>query len=1000
MTGLEQKRISRLFEHAAHGASAVAIAVGVLVLLGWAFDLAPLKSVFSGLVVMKANTALGFILAGASLWAATISRAPGRRPLMVARFCGGAMLLLGLLVLAEHLTGLDFNIDQLLVRDITTLPGDIPGRFALSTAACFAALGTALLLLTWEKGGFVLVVHALASVPILVAGAALVSYGYDLEAFLRINLNYTPMALHTAAVFVVLGLGIISARPYYPFRHILTSDSVAGNMARRLLPTAIGMQLAMGWLLMKGLQAGYLSAAVGLALFVVANIGGLSAIIQWNSVRLYQAEALRRLAEKHISERIKELEAFFHLSALAKRKDFALDSLYQELANVLPESWQYPEIACARIVMGESEIRTANFGLSEWMQAAPIKVHGAVVGQIEVGYLEQKPEEDEGPFLKEERRLINAIAERLGQIIELKRAEDALKQASAYTRSLIEASLDPLVTISVEGKITDVNEATVRATGVSREALLGSDFSNYFTEQDKARDGYQKAFAKGFVTDYPLALRHVSGWVMEVLYNASVYRNEKGDVIGLFAAARDITERKRAEEALRESEERFHAIFDWVNDAIFIHDMATGTLLDVNRRMTEMYGYSHDEALKLDVGTLSAGTPPYTQEDALRRLASAARGEPQTFEWLAKDKTGRLFWVEVAIRSARLDGQDRLLVSVRDISERKQAQKALQESEERYRSVIAALFEGILLLDADGAILASNPSAERMLGLTLDQLAGRTPFDPRWRAMHEDGSPFPGEAHPTWVTLQTGEPCHNVIMGVHKPDGTLTWMSTNSQPLYRPGDAKPYAVVASFADITERKRAEEDLQALQNQLREQAFRDPLTGLYNRRYLEETLWRELARAGREGHPLSILIGDVDHFKRLNDTYGHLAGDEVLRTLGRLLQHHARSSDIPCRYGGEEFVVVLPDMPPEAAQARAELVRRDVEDLHIAFGEAEIVATLSIGVSSYPTHGKTAEELIGAADHALYAAKQSGRNRVCYAGEKEEQRAVASEIRTVG
>jgi len=188
--------------------------------------------------------------------------------------------------------------------------------------------------------------------------------------------------------------------------------------------------------------------------------------------------------------------------------------------------------------------------------------------------------------------------------------------------------------------------------------------------------------------------------------------------------------------------------------------------------------------------------------------------------------------------------------------------------------------------------------------------------------------------------------------------------------------------------LAERKIVEEELRALQTQLREQATRDPLTGLYNRRYLDETLRRELDRAGREGHPLSILMVDVDHFKRLNDTYGHPAGDEVLRTLGRLLQHHARSSDIPCRYGGEEFVVVLPDMPLEAARKRAERVRQDFADLRIAFGGAELVATLSIGVSSYPGHGNTADELIRAADLALYEAKQSGRNRVCYAGPSDQ------------
>ena len=106
--------------------------------------------------------------------------------------------------------------------------------------------------------------------------------------------------------------------------------------------------------------------------------------------------------------------------------------------------------------------------------------------------------------------------------------------------------------------------------------------------------------------------------------------------------------------------------------------------------------------------------------------------------------------------------------------------------------------------------------------------------------------------------------------------------------------------------------------------------------------------------------------------------------MLRTLGRLLQHHARSSDIPCRYGGEEFIVVLPDMPLDAARKRAERVRQDFADLRIAFGGAELVATLSIGVSGYAGHGNTADELIRAADLALYEAKQSGRNRVCYAG----------------
>ncbi|MGE5841271.1 MAG: PAS domain S-box protein, partial [Deltaproteobacteria bacterium] len=145
-------------------------------------------------------------------------------------------------------------------------------------------------------------------------------------------------------------------------------------------------------------------------------------------------------------------------------------------------------------------------------------------------------------------------------ITERKRAEESLRAAHQYNRSLIEASLDPLVTINPEGKVTDVNTATELATGVSREQLIGSDFSDYFTEPDKAREGYRTAFLKGTVRDFPLAIRHKSGMTTDVLYNATIYRNETGEIQGVFAAARDITERKRTEEALRESEVRLRAL--------------------------------------------------------------------------------------------------------------------------------------------------------------------------------------------------------------------------------------------------------------------------------------------------------------------------------------------------------------------------------------------------------------------------------------------------------
>jgi PAS domain S-box-containing protein len=132
----------------------------------------------------------------------------------------------------------------------------------------------------------------------------------------------------------------------------------------------------------------------------------------------------------------------------------------------------------------------------------------------------------------------------------------AQKQASQYARSLIEASLDPLVTISPEGKITDVNDGSVKVTGVPREQLIGTDFSNYFTEPEKAREGYQQVFSKGFVTDYPLTIRHTTGKLTHVLYNATVYKDAAGKVLGVFAAARDVTAQKQAEAEVAEQRQR------------------------------------------------------------------------------------------------------------------------------------------------------------------------------------------------------------------------------------------------------------------------------------------------------------------------------------------------------------------------------------------------------------------------------------------------------------
>ena len=169
------------------------------------------------------------------------------------------------------------------------------------------------------------------------------------------------------------------------------------------------------------------------------------------------------------------------------------------------------------------------------------------------------------------------------------------------------------------------------------------------------------------------------------------------------------------------------------------------------------------------------------------------------------------------------------------------------------------------------------------------------------------------------------------------------------------------------------------IEALQVQLSEQANRDALTGLYNRRYLEVAMARELQRCRQEGHPLSLILMDVDFFKRVNDQHGHAAGDEVLKELARLLKKNSRAVDVACRIGGEEFLVLLPTMPLETARDKAEQYRLAFAATTVMQGGVPIQATLSLGVATCPGDGQTQDELVHSADQALYQAKSAGRNR---------------------
>jgi PAS domain S-box-containing protein len=287
--------------------------------------------------------------------------------------------------------------------------------------------------------------------------------------------------------------------------------------------------------------------------------------------------------------------------------------------------------------------------------------------------------------------LINEAGNITGAIIvnqditELKQAERKRLDDALYARSLIEASLDPLVTISSEGKIMDVNKATESATGLSRERLIGSDFADYFAEPDMARKGYQEVFSKGFVRDYPLAIRNVSGRVMEVLYNASLYRNESGEIKGILAAARDMTDHIEMEEAIHESETLYHHFFQNSVAGSFrtIYNPSTkdARRIDCNEAHARMLGYDRrEDALDLDVKDIFPSDHEYEQyfHDLLEKKIL------RNYKLSLQRRDGKRIWV--LLNASARKYQDDLIIlegTMVDISELVDAETNLKDINEQ-----------------------------------------------------------------------------------------------------------------------------------------------------------------------------------------------------------------------------------------------------------------------------------------------------------------------------
>ncbi|MGZ7116605.1 MAG: PAS domain-containing sensor histidine kinase, partial [Methanobacterium sp.] len=378
---------------------------------------------------------------------------------------------------------------------------------------------------------------------------------------------------------------------------------------------------------------------------------------------------------------------------------------------------------------------------------------------------------------------------------ELQVANKELEMASKYNRSLIEASLDPLVTIGPDGKITDVNNSTEMVTGFSKDELIGTDFSDYFTEPEKARKGYQQVFQEGRVFDYPLEVQHISGRITPVLYNASVYKDGFGNVIGVFAAARDITELKKAEYELKLAGTYNRSLIEASVDPL-VTIGPDGKITDVNNSTEIVTGYPRKELIRTDFSDYF--TEPEKAREGYKQVFH--EGIVLDYPLEIKHKNGHITPV-LYNASVYRDESGRVIgifAAARDITELKKAEEGLEIASKYNRSLIEASLDPLVTIGPDGKITDVNGATEQVTGYSRDDLIG-TDFSDYFTEPEEARDGYQEVFREGWV--------FDYPLEIKHKEGRVTPVLYNAS-VYRDESSEVIGVFAAARDITERKKAE------------------------------------------------------------------------------------------------------------------------------------------------------------------------------------------------
>ncbi len=600
------------------------------------------------------------------------------------------------------------------------------------------------------------------------------------------------------------------------------------------------------------------------------------------------------------------------------------------------------------------------------------------------------------------------------EINERHRVEIDLKQERDFTFAILDTIASLVVICDAKGKIVRFNRASEQTTGYGSDEVKGKYLWELFSLSEEVSIVVKNAIELqlGNTDNYEAHWTTRNGDRRLIAWSNTSMRDKTGAVEYVIASGSDITERTEAAIALQESQQHYHDLFENASD--LIQSVASdGHFVYVNRAWRETLGYSEAEISHISLFDIISPDSQAHYQELFQRVLDGENPSVQA-EFVTKD--GRSILVEGSASCKFVDGKCVATQSIfHDITSRQQTEAQLQQTNDRLNRSIEELKQRnheITLLSEISDVLQACRTIEEAYTAISTFLKLMFPDVPGGIFLI-NASKNTVEAVVTWGALPMTShafflpnDCWALRRGrshfAISSDDNLQCQHLEHPlpaaslcvPMIAQGEALGMLYLSSLESGTAIGAkhqlaitvAEHISLALANiklrqKLEEQSIRDPLTGLFNRRYMEESLEREIQRCDRKQQSLGIIMLDVDHFKRFNDTFGHEAGDSVLKELGQFLQKYIRGSDIACRYGGEEFTLILPEGSLEVTSRRAEQIREGIKHLHLNYRHETLgQITLSLGVASFPEHGMTGQAVIREADSALYRAKREGRDAV--------------------